>query len=513
MSARQPFFPVRPGSESQGTAHQKTFLIDSSNPLHLTSQTIPAANQSESTKISLSVPGPFLSNGANSVPQVKNSGLGGLLKKKSTHNLSQSAENLKVRTGSLNSLAFLDHGDVRPGTADPRSEAHQDRAKALETHGFGYQKASRHSLDLLDAGSIVRPGTVAPQSRALQDYTAGLDIRAPIPKPAAHSSSAFMSQNSMSRFPFSLVKLRGCTVFSDRIPENDTHISTTETKNGASRKVDNIGDLAFHSSTKGSTFNQNGPQRVPIEQQFSQYNTSEVDHTHLNVSMTGHEVTDDGRVKMSVFGQTKKRNRDEIEEDGAGSHWVDSQAKRHKSRHREEFETRGYAKSPPFSPRPERTSSRASGDVRRHFPDARGSPRSPRYRERRTTSPVNERHMPPYESIQAEQVAPDDTGNAFEKLLGRNTDTFVKQNMEKYDRLVKKWSECSEEEWIAGAEEIAEKYVKLVSYVKDAMIAKINAYANIQLDIGRHFSDLGEREKLLDAARKKLVMESGNALG
>ena len=105
---------------------------------------------------------------------------------------------------------------------------------------------------------------------------------------------------------------------------------------------------------------------------------------------------------------------------------------------------RGYTKSPPFSPQPKGTSSRVphpvNQEVRRQFPDARESPRSSRYRERQTVSPLNE------------QTSPDDSRNAFGKLLGRNTDLFVKQNMEKYDRLVKKWSECSEEEWIAGAE-------------------------------------------------------------
>lgn len=43
--------------------------------------------------------------------------------------------------------------------------------------------------------------------------------------------------------------------------------------------------------------------------------------------------------------------------------------------------------------------------------------------------------------------------------------------------------------------------------------AKIDAYANIQVDISRHLSELGERDKLLNAAREKLIMESGNALG
>ena len=187
--------------------------------------------------------------------------------------------------------------------------------------------------------------------------------------------------------------------------------------------------------------------------------------------MAGHEITTDGRLKMSTFAQTKKRNRDEIEEDRDDSYWAEKQAKRHKSRHREEFETvsliclssptspidisnikRGYTKSSPFSLRPEKaSSSHAEDDVLRRFPDARGSPGSPRYTGRRTASPVNERHVPD-ESPQADPAAPDERRNAFEKLLGRDTDAFVQQNMEKYDAMVKKWSECSEEEWIAGAE-------------------------------------------------------------
>ena len=90
-------------------------------------------------------------------------------------------------------------------------------------------------------------------------------------------------------------------------------------------------------------------------------------------------------------------------------------------------------------------------DVLRRFPDARESPGSPRYSGRRTTPPVNERHIP-NESPPVEQAALDERRNAFERLLGRDTNAFVQQNMEKYDALVKKWSECSEEEWIAGAE-------------------------------------------------------------
>lgn len=209
MSARQPFFSAQcTGSESQGTAqgfNQKTFLMDSSNPLHhVTSQATPAevTKQSDSTKIAFSVPGPFSSNSANNAPQIGTSGIAGLLKRKSARNLTQSVE--KDRQSSLDSLGFLDLGNSRPGTADPRSDIHRDRETALESQsGFGYQKVARRSLGVLDAGSIIRPGTTIPQPRALQDFAARLDIKAPIPKPATPASSVFLSHNSMSHFPSS----------------------------------------------------------------------------------------------------------------------------------------------------------------------------------------------------------------------------------------------------------------------------------------------------------------------
>jgi hypothetical protein len=72
--------------------------------------------------------------------------------------------------------------------------------------------------------------------------------------------------------------------------------------------------------------------------------------------------------------------------------------------------------------------------------------------------------MAPDESLKAEQAL-DERRNAFEKLLGRNTDVFVQQNMEKYDALVKKWSECSEEEWIAGAEGFFFSVIQEVSFL------------------------------------------------
>lgn len=46
---------------------------------------------------------------------------------------------------------------------------------------------------------------------------------------------------------------QGYTAFSERIPNNDAHISTTE---GASHEFDDVGDLNFHSTKDSVPFNQ-----------------------------------------------------------------------------------------------------------------------------------------------------------------------------------------------------------------------------------------------------------------
>ena len=112
----------------------------------------------------------------------------------------------------------------------------------------------------------------------------------------------------------------------------------------------------------------------------------------------------------------------------------------------------------------------AEGDVLRRFPDARRSPGSPRFSGRRTTSPVNDRHIP-HEPPQVEQATLDERRNAFERLLGRDTNAFVQQNMEKYDSLVKKWSECSEEEWIAGAEGFFLSVIQEIFFLTTLLVA------------------------------------------
>jgi hypothetical protein len=45
-----------------------------------------------------------------------------------------------------------------------------------------------------------------------------------------------------------------------------------------------------------------------------------------------------------------------------------------------------------------------------------------------------------------------DGPRTLDKLLGCDTDAFIEEHTEKYERAVNRWRECSMEEWMAGAD-------------------------------------------------------------
>jgi len=87
--------------------------------------------------------------------------------------------------------------------------------------------------------------------------------------------------------------------------------------------------------------------------------------------------------------------------------------------------------------------------------EPRGTPPAHRHpHPQQTSSPPNARaaelSYPPYKNEQASQPRVEES--ALEKLLGRDSDQYVKERMGDYDRLVDKWSDCTMAEWIAGAD-------------------------------------------------------------
>ncbi|KAF9007489.1 hypothetical protein BDQ17DRAFT_217829 [Cyathus striatus] len=65
---------------------------------------------------------------------------------------------------------------------------------------------------------------------------------------------------------------------------------------------------------------------------------------------------------------------------------------------------------------------------------------------------------------------------ALDRILGRSVDAYISDHMEQYDRSVKRWKDCSMEEWIKGAEEITAKYTKILDFVRASIVLTYLAY-------------------------------------
>jgi len=228
-----------------------------------------------------------------------------------------------------------------------------------------------------------------------------------------------------------------------------------------------------------SSGNSNGPQRVLIEPEPSQYRGK---HETGEATLPGHEFTKNGSLRRSSTSHSIKRTRQDDDDDEEVVH--EHLTKRLKAQ--EQLEVEGnvseasyhelpyidlyqqLARSRTFSPNTERPSSghsytserrqgsevRDSSHAHRQIPTQRQGfqPESPaRVQQQQLGSGMESR----YEGKAPSEPKP------LEKLLGRDADAFVQEHMETYDALVTKWSNCTMAEWISGAEGLLSKHLNL----------------------------------------------------
>ncbi|THH29153.1 hypothetical protein EUX98_g5036 [Antrodiella citrinella] len=103
--------------------------------------------------------------------------------------------------------------------------------------------------------------------------------------------------------------------------------------------------------------------------------------------------------------------------------------------------------------------------------------------------------------------------SALRRLFGQELDKYVDEHLEAYNEARKKWSDCSTEEWEAGANELTAKFAKLIDYVKDHMTAKISLYTTLHAHLTNHRAVLSDREGMLKEAQESLVRGGGNVVG
>ncbi|KDR78712.1 hypothetical protein GALMADRAFT_154657 [Galerina marginata CBS 339.88] len=465
MSARQPFFPQAPVRSDSRT----NFVADQGNPLHSSSGAVEVeAKKLDGSLVSGSVAS-LNGNGmiSNSRPT---SGLGGLVKK---------------RSNAAGSAAIN-----RPGTADPHSSrAHQGRLANVQN----FQ----------------------------------VPVVAPTPQQAMRSSSSLLSRNTGSgalplNNPFKVPSISDSSSNSDKSSEKNAHISTSDTtsslldasNNRESSLPKSDSDLVTEAFMQPPSLkfkhagNSIGPRRIFIDPGPVQNDTFGNDK-----SISAHEVTEDGRIKAMP---QRKRTRNEVDDDDE-AYRHENPSKRHKGHPDNGTHESRRAFSRELLPGVERPSSGLSHTADRHShgyqtqesPVARQKSRGQSQRGP-SNSPLGANYSP-YDMRHA-QPRQEEAG-ALDKLLGQDTNGYVRENMDDYDRLVEKWTNCTMKEWLAGADEVASQYHKILDFVKEYVSVKLKLYGSFDTTIGKHNALLGDRNHVLDVARKRLVEESGSVLG
>ncbi|KAG6817232.1 hypothetical protein H0H87_011289 [Tephrocybe sp. NHM501043] len=106
-----------------------------------------------------------------------------------------------------------------------------------------------------------------------------------------------------------------------------------------------------------------------------------------------------------------------------------------------------------------------------------------------------------------------DVPSGLDKLLGYGVNVYAEEHLEQYGRAIERWKECTMEEWIAGANEQAARFSKILDFVKEHMTSKMKLFASFDDKVDRHNNVLSEREKALEAVKGRLVKESAHVLG
>ncbi|KII91928.1 hypothetical protein PLICRDRAFT_173713 [Plicaturopsis crispa FD-325 SS-3] len=99
-------------------------------------------------------------------------------------------------------------------------------------------------------------------------------------------------------------------------------------------------------------------------------------------------------------------------------------------------------------------------------------------------------------------------GNAFADVLGRDLDTYIEANVHKHEAATNRWRESSMEEWVDGADELTQKFGKILDFVKDAMTDKMKLHATLFKRLADHKEVLATRDAELKSAQKDVVDEA-----
>ncbi|RDB25757.1 hypothetical protein Hypma_006257 [Hypsizygus marmoreus] len=483
MSARMPFIPsgARPVSRAAhpqlGQATNSQFSVDLTNPLHAPqSLAKPPTDNAQSAK----------NNAGNNANRPLN--VGPLMKRKNT--VSQGQDQ------NQNTSRKPEHSVMRPGTADPSSRAHQEqnnqnfqmppRNQSLSIAAPVPRPAPSPILSTSLATGVFAPPSTQPMFRLPDLPTSTPSDNLQLQKDA-HIASSGMG--------FSFAKPRPASEQQQQpemqlpSPPNSIRASGTRAFGTGDPPVIPLPPFKINMSMG----NQTGPQRILLSADGSR--PQEDGGQLLKRANTGvkrsRPETDEHNDDEGDFGNSVKRYRSR--EDAYTQRMMNTSASRPTSAHSIHSHTRSPTHTPEVDP--------------------------PTYRQQQQqplTPPDHEQHkyhrQYPSQDTYPQQHDLNDGLSALDKLLGCSVDAYVEDHAEQYERAVSRWRVCSMAEWVAGADEQAARYAKILDFVKDHMTSKMKLFATFDAKVNDRNAVLEQRTKTLAEVQGRLVKNTANAL-
>ncbi|KAA1467218.1 hypothetical protein DENSPDRAFT_926437 [Dentipellis sp. KUC8613] len=112
-----------------------------------------------------------------------------------------------------------------------------------------------------------------------------------------------------------------------------------------------------------------------------------------------------------------------------------------------------------------------------------------------------------------QQTSANALGDLFGGLGFDVDDTQLAECADVYERARQRWRDASMDEWRAGADELAQRFGKVLKMVADHVTTKTTAYGALQAKLGAHRAVLEARAETNRKVREALMRNSGNVLG
>ncbi|KAL1759371.1 hypothetical protein FB107DRAFT_287809 [Schizophyllum commune] len=435
MSARTPFNPTRPAAagptgDTTANANQQ-FQPDPSNPLH----TDPPApiNQAPKPKNSRA----SLGNGASAPMPLNVASLKPKKRPNTPNSGSKPTSHPASRTG--------DQPQARPATADPSAQQH----KTLTNHRLA-NRESAHQSNALNL-AVSSPRTAPPNTPGpILQSNANVNVfkHPGLPASAAHDISPEDAHISTSMTP-----LQRFSGYNNGQPMEDDPFFTSRVEEYERRRS---GGSAMGSPPMGD---QSLLRRGPIR---GKRNRIETDDIPAQAEYPANPKRYKGN-QMSVDGYDMPEDYDRPLDNLSSPR-----------SHHSEYQDSPAHRSPPVPHRSRSRARRSQGPYAQQQPQAAYAQQQPAAYAQQAPIPAPAQPF------------------GIDRLLGPDTNAYVEANMETYEKLVKRWSDCTVEEWKAGA----------------ADCAKLALFASFDQKVDQHNKVLENRSKVLASAKEKVIRDT-----